>query len=154
MNGMGSVKKSVTVEAAREIAFRVFTSKMASWWPSDHHIGKSPLAEIVLEPRVGGRWGERGEDGSECSWGRVLAWDPPARLVLAWQLDADFAYDPSFETEVEIRFVAESPTRTRVELEHRDLERYGARQSELFASFDSKGGWELGLGRFAAAASA
>ena len=148
------VRKSVTVEASREIAFEVFTARMTTWWPAEHRIGKSPLAEIVLEPRVGGRWAERGTDGSECDWGRVLAWDPPSRFVLAWQLDADYEYDPKLETEVEVRFLAESPTRTRVELEHRHLDRYGAREAELRASFESGGGWQLGLDRFAAAAGA
>jgi len=147
-----SVRKSIMVNAAQEIAFRVFTSQMTAWWPAEHHIGKSPLKEIVLEPRVGGRWAERCADGSECDWGRVLAWEPPGRVVLAWQLDADFAYDPNLETEVEIRFVAESPKRTRVELEHRNLERFGARQDELRAAFDSDGGWALGLSRYARAA--
>ncbi|HEY1959184.1 MAG TPA: SRPBCC domain-containing protein [Polyangiaceae bacterium] len=149
---MSSVKKSISVAASQDVAFRVFTDRMALWWPSDHHIGNAPLESIVLEPRAGGRWAERGADGKECDWGRVLAWDPPGRVVLAWQLDADFKFDAAFETEVEIRFVAEGEKRTRVELEHKHLERYGAREGELRASFDSKGGWQLGLDAFAGAA--
>jgi uncharacterized protein YndB with AHSA1/START domain len=149
-----AVHKTVTVEAAREVAFRVFTEKMMSWWPEGHHIGKSAMKAIIIEPRAGGRWGERCVDGSECDWGRVMAWEPPSRLVLAWQLDADFKYDPNFATEVEVRFIAESPTRTRVELEHKNLERYGAREAEMRAAFDSDDGWMQGLKRFAKAAAA
>ena len=146
-----SVKKSVTVEASREIAFRVFTENMALWWPADHHIGKSPLAAIILEPRAQGRWAERGVDGSECSWGRVLAWEPPARLVLAWQLDAKFEYNPAFETEVEITFAAEGDKQTRVTLEHKNLERYGDLEARMVTAFESPDGWTLSLSRFAAA---
>jgi uncharacterized protein YndB with AHSA1/START domain len=146
-----SVKKSVTVEASREIAFRVFTENMALWWPAEHHIGKSPLASIILEPRAEGRWAERGADGSECNWGRVLAWEPPARLVLAWQLDAKFEFNPSFETEVEITFVAENEKKTRVTLEHKNLDRYGDLEARMITAFDSPDGWSLGLTRFATA---
>jgi len=152
MTKQTSVKKSVTVEASRDVAFRVFTQRMSSWWPDAHHIGKAPLVAVVVEPRVGGRWFERCADGSECTWGRVLQWDAPNRVVLAWQLDATFAYDASFETEVEVRFVAEGETRTRVELEHRNLDRYGDKQVEMIAAFESKDGWEHGLSAFAASA--
>jgi uncharacterized protein YndB with AHSA1/START domain/uncharacterized protein YciI len=146
---MTSVKKSVVVEASREIAFRVFTENMALWWPAEHHLGKSPLAAIILEPRIQGRWGERCADGSECTWGRVLAWEPPTRLVLAWQLDAKFEYAASFETEVEITFVAETEKKTRVTLEHKNLERYGELEARMVDAFDSPDGWSLGLLRFA-----
>ena len=147
-----SVKKSVLVQASRDVAFRVFTERMALWWSAEHHIGKAELETIILEPRVSGRWAERGADGSECDWGRVLAWEPPSRVVLAWQLDAAFQYDPSFETEVEIRFVAEGERRTRVELEHKNLERFGDARERVIASFESKDGWQLGLDRLASAA--
>jgi len=144
-----SVTKSITVEASREVAFKVFTERMGTWWPSAHHIGKSALLSIIVEPRAGGRWAERGVDGTECDWGRVLSWEPPHRLLLAWQLTADFEYDADFSTEVEVRFIEEAPKRTRVELEHRQLERFGARQEEMRAAFDSDGGWTLGLNAFA-----
>ncbi len=148
---MTSVKKSVLVQASRDVAFRVFTERMALWWPPEHHIGKSALETIVLEPRVSGRWAERCADGSECEWGRVLAWEPPSRVVLAWQLDAQFRFDASFETEVEILFVTEGERRTRVELEHKHLERYGDAAEKMVASFVSKDGWQLGLDRLASA---
>ena len=120
-----SIRKQLTVEAPIERAFRVFTASMGTWWPKMHHIGKSPLALCVVEPRVGGRWYEVGEDGSECDWGKVLAWEPPHRLVLAWQLDATFAFNRELITEVEVRFSELAPRRTRVDFEHRDLEKIG-----------------------------
>ena len=104
-----------------------------------------------MEPRAGGRWYERGEDGSECQWGRVLSWEPPARVVLAWQINAQWQYDPDFETEVEIKFIADG-TGTRVELEHRDLERYGEQAETMRATFDSDGGWNGLLAAFAGVA--
>jgi uncharacterized protein YndB with AHSA1/START domain len=145
---MTSVKKSVVVETSREIAFRVFTEKMTLWWPADHHIGRSQIAAIVMEPRAGGRWGERGIDGAECAWGRVLSFEPPSRVVLAWQLNAKFEYDPSFETEVEITFVAEADKKTRVTLEHKHLERFGDAEARMREAFESPDGWSLGLLRF------
>jgi uncharacterized protein YndB with AHSA1/START domain len=146
---MRTVKKSVVVEASREIAFEVFTEKMALWWPADHHIGKSQMATIVLEQKIGGRWGERGIDGTECAWGRVLAFEPPSRVVLAWQLNAKFEFDPNFETEVEITFVADGEKKTRVTLEHKHLERFGAAEAAMVAAFESPDGWSHGLLRFA-----
>lgn len=144
-----SLQRSVTVEVDQECAFTVFTRGFDSWWNPDHHIGEADLLEAVMEPREGGRWYERGVDGSECDWGRVLTWDPPSRVVLAWQLDAEWKYDPDFMTEVEVRFVAEGPSRTRVELEHRNLERYGAAMEQVRSSIGSEGGWSGLLERFA-----
>jgi uncharacterized protein YndB with AHSA1/START domain len=146
------VRKQIIVNVAVEHAFRVFTANQTLWWPAEHHIGASPMQEAVLEPRAGGRWYEVCEDGSQCEWGKVLAWDPPRRLVLAWQIDGDWRYDPTFVTEVEVTFVAETPERTLVTLEHRNLDRFGAKQAEIRKSFESEGGWPLGLGRFARAA--
>lgn len=147
------VRKVVSVAAPREVAWRVFTEKMSTWWPlQSHKIGKVAAVDAVIEPRAGGRWYERGEDGSTCDWGRVLSWEPPGRLVLSWQISADWAFDPALETEVEIRFIAEAEGRTRVELEHRNLDRYGARGAEMHGIFSSDGGWTGLLASFARAA--
>lgn len=104
-------------------AFDVFTSRMGTWRPKEHHIGKTPFVDIVVEPRIEGRWYERCEDGSECQWGRVLAWEPPARLVLAWQLDTTFQFNPQLVTEVEVRFTSLDASSTRIDFEHRNLDR-------------------------------
>jgi uncharacterized protein YndB with AHSA1/START domain len=150
-----AVRQSVVVDAPRERAFAVFTDGMTSWWPTDSHsIGSAPMAGAVIEPRPGGRWYERGEDGSECDWGRVLAWDPPERVVLAWQISADWKADPDIHTEVEVRFTTEDDGRTRVELEHRHLEAFGERAEQMRGVFGSDGGWRTLLARFAEAAGA
>jgi uncharacterized protein YndB with AHSA1/START domain len=146
------VRKEILIDVAAEHAFSVFTANQTLWWPAEHHIGKSAMKKVVLEPRAGGRWYEICEDGSECDWGKVLAWDPPRRLVLAWQIDGDWRFDPNFVTEVEVTFVAQSPKRTLVTLHHRNLERFGVKQEEMRKAFESEDGWPLGLGRFARAA--
>jgi uncharacterized protein YndB with AHSA1/START domain len=149
------VRKVVNVKAPPEIAWRVFTEKIGTWWPlATHKIGKAKAVEAVIEPRVGGRWYERGDDGSSCDWGCVLAWEPPARLVLSWDINADWQYDPNLKTEVEVRFSADGKGGTRVELEHRKLDRYGARREEMRGIFDSEGGWTGLLTSFTGAADA
>jgi uncharacterized protein YndB with AHSA1/START domain len=146
-----SVRQSIEVEAPQAHAFAVFTEGQTTWWPLDsHHIGKSPAQAAVVEPRAGGRWYERGVDGSECNWGRVVAWEPPHRLVLAWEISADWQPDPTVSTTLEVRFVAAGPRTTRVELEHRDLDRFGDRAEQMRSTFDS--GWAGLLQSFAAAA--
>lgn len=150
---MTAVSRTITVACPRELAFRVFTERMGAWWPlATHHIGAVPAATVVIEPAVGGRWFERGTDGSECPWGRVLAWEPPTRLALAWQISADWAYDAALETTVEVRFEAVDADTTRVHLEHRDLENFGDRAAEMAAIFESAGAWTGMLEAFAAAA--
>lgn len=152
---MNSLRKVITVDAPQAVAWRVFTEKMGSWWPlATHMIGKTKAVDAVIEPRVGGRWYERGDDGSTCDWGRVLAWQPNTRLVLSWEITSDWQHDPNLDTEVEIRFIAEGDDRTRVELEHRRLDRYGERRDEMRGIFDSEGGWKGLLAAFAARASA
>jgi len=146
-----AVRTAVTVNAPADKAFRVFTEGFDGWWPRTHKIGEADLRQAVLEGREGGRWYEIDADGSECEWGRVLAWDPPRRLVLAWQIDATWHFDPDLVTEVEVRFVADGPNRTRVELEHRDLDRFGDAQAEIRSSFDSPGGWPGLLAAFSQA---
>jgi uncharacterized protein YndB with AHSA1/START domain len=150
-----SVRKVLSVNAPPEVAWRVFTEKMGSWWPlTTHHIGKAKAVDAVVEPRVGGRWYECSEDGSTCDWGRVLSWEPPSRLVLSWEISADWQHDPNLQTEVEVRFIAEGKDGTRVELEHRHLDRYGARRDEMRGIFDSEGGWNGLLTSFARAVEA
>lgn len=150
---MTAVSRTITVACPRELAFRVFTERMAAWWPlATHHIGAAPAATVVIEPRLGGRWFERGTDGSECPWGRVLAWEPPTRLALAWQISADWAYDAALETTIEVRFEALDAATTQVHLEHRGLEAYGARTAEMVAIFESAGAWTGMLEAFAGAA--
>jgi uncharacterized protein YndB with AHSA1/START domain len=141
------VVKEVDVKAPPERAFALFTARMGAWWPRTHSIGASPQVEVVVEPYAGGRWFERGEDGAECPWGRVLDWAPPRRLLLAWQIDAAFKYDPAFETELEITFTDLAPG-TRVRLEHRNLERFG----ESAAAFAETlgGGWPTIVNAYAA----
>jgi uncharacterized protein YndB with AHSA1/START domain len=144
------VRKVVSVQAPREVAWRVFTEQMATWWPlAMYKIGNAAAVDAVIEPRVGGRWYERGEDGSTCDWGRVLAWEPYARLVLTWDITADWQYDPALQTEIEVRFIAEGEAGTRVELEHRRLDRYGDRRDEMRTVFDETGDWGRLLAAFA-----
>jgi uncharacterized protein YndB with AHSA1/START domain len=148
-----SVRKVRIVEAPQPLAWRVFTERMSTWWPLAHYkIGKVAAVEAVIEPRVGGRWFERGEDGSTCDWGEVLVWEPPSRLVLSWDITADWQYDPKLKTEVEVRFIADGEARTRVELEHRRLDRFGARRDEMRRIFDTEGDWGRLLESFGAAA--
>jgi uncharacterized protein YndB with AHSA1/START domain len=145
-----SVRKRVRVNAAPARAFEVFTAGMRRWWARDKSINKSPIRDIVMEPRAGGRWFERGEDGSECQWGKVLAWEPPSRLLLAWQISPQWRFDPDLLTEVEIRFTPDGAG-TLVELEHR-LEGYGEAAAKMHAIFDSPNGWAVLLESFAKAA--
>ena len=136
------VRKEITVEASQARAFDVFTREHGAWWPlATHHIGSAAAETAIIEPHTGGRWFERAADGSECDWGRVLVWDPPGRLVLAWEISADWKHDESINTEVEVRFVSLGPARTRVELEHRRLDRYGAAAEQMRGIFDSENGW-------------
>jgi uncharacterized protein YndB with AHSA1/START domain len=150
-----SVRKTINVEAAQEVAWRVFTEKMGTWWPLAYYkIGKANAVDAVIEPHVGGRWYERGDDGSTCQWGSVLAWEPPSRLVLSWDINADWQYDPTLKTELEVRFNANGSHRTRVELEHRCLDRFGARRDEMRRIFETEGDWGRFLLAFARAAEA
>jgi hypothetical protein len=96
---------------------------MDLWWPKTHHVGKTPLVESVLEPGTNGRWYSKHEDGSEINVGYILSWNPFGRLVLVWQVNGDFQYDPNLITEVEIKFIDEGPKKTRVQMEHRDLDK-------------------------------
>lgn len=148
-----SIRKVVDVEAPQQIAWQVFTEQMGTWWPlAMYKIGKSNAVDAIIEPRVGGRWYERGEDGSTCEWGRVLVWQPHSRLVLSWDITADWQYDPDLHTEIEVQFLAQGEVRTRVEFEHRRLDRYGDRRDEMRTIFDKTGDWGLLLAAFAQSA--
>ena len=149
-----SVQTSIVVEVPIERAFSVFTDGMASWWPAEHHILEADLAGMVFEPRVGGRIYDRGVDGSECRWARVLAYEPPSLVIFSWDMSLQWKLetDPDKTSEVEVRFVAEGPERTRVELEHRKLERHGEGWEQMRDAVGSPGGWSRGLGMFADAA--
>ena len=148
-----SVQKAVSVQAPPAVAWRVFTEQMGSWWPlANYKIGKANAEDAVIEPHVGGRWYERGDDGSTCDWGVVLSWEPPSRLVLSWDISADWQPDPTLKTEIEVRFIPVGKDGTRVELEHRLLDRYGARRDEMRRIFDTEGDWGRLLQLFARAA--
>jgi uncharacterized protein YndB with AHSA1/START domain len=137
------VLKTITVKTSVERAFDVFTAGFDSWWPRSHNICQSPMEKALIETFVGGRCYQRAVDGSECDWGRVIVWEPPHRFVLAWQLNADWQYDPDLAktSEVEVRFTPEPGGGTRVDLEHRHFERHGARGTDIRTGVDSPEGW-------------
>jgi uncharacterized protein YndB with AHSA1/START domain len=150
------VRQTILVNASQERAFHVFTAKYGTWTPPDHHLGPAALETVTIEPRVGGRWYERGVDGTECDWGEVLTWEPPHRVVLAWKINGEWKYDPdvSRASEVEVRFIVEGPNRTRVELEHRAFERHGSGAESVQRGVGSPEGWAGIILRFVAAAEA
>lgn len=141
------VRKSLELSASPARAFEVFTAGMSRWWPPTHTILKSPFKESVIEPRTGGRWYHVGQDGSECETGIVRVWDPPARLVLVWRLNAKWEYDPGLDTEVEVRFTADGAG-TKIEFEHRYIERMGEGAETARAAVDGPGGWSAILEEF------
>ena len=151
-----AVRTSTVVAAPIERAFSVFTDGIGSWWSPGHHIIDAELAEMVFEPRVGGHLYDRGVDGSECRWARVLAYEPPHRFVISWDINTRWQLetDPAKTSEVEVRFVAEGSDRTRVELEHRHLERHGEGWESVRDAVGSPDGWAEGLQAFAARAAA
>ena len=146
------VHTSIVVEAPQERAFEVFTADIGSWWPADKHILQGELAEMEFEPRVGGRIIDRAVDGSESAWARVLAYEPPNRLVFSWDISLRWQIETDTErtSEVEVRFIAEGGARTRVELEHRGLERHGEGWEAMRDAVGSPNGWGDGLRSFAA----
>ena len=146
-----AARAEVVVDVPAERAFEAFTQEMADWWNPDHHLIDAELAEMVVEPRVGGHIYDRGVDGSECHWARVLAYEPPSRFVFSWDITPQWKVetDHSKSSEVEVRFTPEGPERTRVELEHRNLERHGHGWEGMRDAVGSPGGWPDGIGRFA-----
>jgi uncharacterized protein YndB with AHSA1/START domain len=146
-----AVQTSIVVDAPQEKAFRFFTEDIGKWWPPEHHILDGELAEMVFEPRVGGHIYDRATNGNECRWSRVLAYDPPDRVVFTWDIALSWQIesDPAKTSEVEIRFIPEGDSRTRVELEHRNLDRHGDGWEAMRDAVGSPDGWGIGLTRFA-----
>jgi uncharacterized protein YndB with AHSA1/START domain len=144
-----SVHAQVVVDAPIDQAFRVFTEEFDRIKPREHNLLGVEIAETVFEPRVGGHVYDRGVDGSECRWARVLAYDPPKRIVISWDISPQWQIETNLErtSEVEIRFIAESHQRTRVELEHRHLERHGEGWEATRDAVRGDGGWPLYLQR-------
>jgi uncharacterized protein YndB with AHSA1/START domain len=151
-----TVKTAVTVKVPQARAFEVFAKEYGTWVPDGQYLSPQRPAAVVIEPKAGGRLFERAADGTEMDWGRVLAFEPSERLLLAWHLNGSwqFVADPAQAGEVEIRFIADGANRTRVELEHRGFERQGADGEALRAAVASEGGWPLTLQSFAKATGA
>lgn len=139
---------TIQVKAAPDRAFDLFAAHMGHWWPKGGAIGKNPHVAVLVEPRAGGRWLERDAEGNETPWGKVLAWEPPSRLLLGWQVNCDWGYDPDLLTEVELTFAPAEGGGTRVTLEHRNLERFGADAQRHVEKL--RGGWPTRLAEFAA----
>jgi uncharacterized protein YndB with AHSA1/START domain len=146
-----SVRAQIVVDAPIERAFRVFTEDFGAFKPPEHNLLGADIAETVFEPREGGHLYDRGVDGSECRWARVLAYEPPNRVVFSWDISPQWQLETALEktSEVEVRFVSETPERTRVELEHRNLERHGDGWEGVREGVGGEGGWPLYLGRYA-----
>jgi uncharacterized protein YndB with AHSA1/START domain len=146
-----AVRKSVTVKAPAERAFRVFTEGIDTWWPRSHHIGKAPMKKTIIEGRVGGRCYSEQVDDTQCDWGSIIVWDPPHRLVIAWQINSNWQYesDLSKSSEVEVRFTSEPNGFTRVDLEHRHFERLGPGADAMRTAVDHPDGWTGLLQHFA-----
>ena len=146
------VRKEVVVEAPIARAFSVFTDRFGDFKPREHNLLAAPIVETTFEPRVGGHIYDRAEDGSECRWARILAYEPPTRVVFSWDIGPTWQLetDPANASEVEVRFVAEGPTRTRVELEHRHIDRHGPGWEAVHDGIDGDAGWPLYLTRYAA----
>jgi len=147
-----AVRREVVVDVGQAAAFEIFTGDMTSWWPAHHHIGSTPIREIVVEPRVGGRWYTRHEDGAETDTGVVTAWEPPGLFVVTWQIGADWKFHPDLVTSITVHFTSEGPDRTRVVLEHGGLEAYAADAAAMRATFEEEGAWTGTLAAYAARA--
>ncbi|HEX3975498.1 MAG TPA: SRPBCC family protein [Solirubrobacteraceae bacterium] len=146
------VRTSIVVEAPAQRAFEVFTQEMKAWWPEDHHLLDGEIGEMVFERRAGGRVYDRTADGRECTWARVVAYEPPGRVVFTWDISPTWEIETDLErtSEVEVRFVAESGSRTRVELEHRHLDRHGDGWEGMHGAVSSPGGWPKTLAAYGA----
>jgi uncharacterized protein YndB with AHSA1/START domain len=145
------VRRQIVVDAPIKQAFTAFTDRFGDFKPPEHNLLSAPIAETVFEPRVGGHIYDRGTDGTECRWARVLAYEPPDRVVFSWDISPQWSLeaDPQNTSEVEVKFVAETPERTRVELEHRHLDRHGPGWESVRDGVADDAGWPLYLARYA-----
>ncbi len=146
------IVRGVEVKVSPAKAFELFARRMGEWWPGGKTVAKNPAVAVIVESHADGRWYEVDADGTETRWGKVLAWEPPGRLLLGWQLNSQWTYDPEFLTEVELTFAPLPSGGTRVTLEHRNLERFGVDAEARRASLD--GGWPTRLADFVAFADA
>ena len=147
-----SVRRHIVVNATITEAFKGFTERFGDFKPREHNLLKAPIAETVFEARVGGNIYDRAIDGSECRWARILVFEPPNRVVFSWDISPRWQIEPNpdLTSEVEVRFIAEAPRRTRVELEHRNLDRHGFGWESVRDGVDNEAGWTLYLQRYAA----
>jgi uncharacterized protein YndB with AHSA1/START domain len=146
------VRKEIVVDAPVDRAFTVFTDRFGDIKPSEHNLLGVPTVETTFEPRIGGHIYDRADDGRECHWARILAYEPPDRLVFSWDIGPTWQLEtnPANASEVEVRFVAEGPDRTRVVLEHRHIDRHGPGWEGIYSGVESDGGWSIYLARYAA----
>jgi uncharacterized protein YndB with AHSA1/START domain len=147
---LGTIRQQIVVNASLERAFRVFTEQFGDFKPSEHNLMNAPIAETVFEPRVGGHIYDRAVDGSICKWASIIAYEPPNRVAFTWNIGPTWQIesDPERRSEVEVRFIAESDERTRVELEHRHIERHGEGWEAVAAGVGGDGGWPLYMERY------
>ncbi|HEY0759679.1 MAG TPA: SRPBCC family protein [Acidisarcina sp.] len=138
-----AVRKEVVINTAQSRAFDLFTGDIGRWWPASHHIGRNPYETAIIEPAAGGRWYEVATNGAQCNWGTVLAWEPPARVLLSWNIGLDWQFNPDMTraSEVEVRFTALGDSQTRVELVHRHFDRHGEGWQTMRDNTDTAGGW-------------
>ena len=148
----GTIRRQIVVDAPIDRAFAVFTERFGDFKPPEHNLLAAPITETVFEPQVGGNIVDRAADGTECRWARILAYDPPDRVVFSWDISPQWRVetDPEQTSEVEVRFVAETPDRTRLELEHRHLDRHGPGWESVRDGVAGDAGWPLYLDRYAA----
>jgi uncharacterized protein YndB with AHSA1/START domain len=146
------VRRQIVVDAPIDQAFATFTARFGDFKPAEHNLLAAPIAETVFEPRVGGHIYDRATDGTECHWARVLVYEPPQRVVFSWDIGPTWQVetDPDNASEVEVRFTEEDPVRTRVELEHRNLDRHGPGWEAVRDGVADDQGWPLYLSRYAA----
>jgi uncharacterized protein YndB with AHSA1/START domain len=147
------VRKSIRVNASQAHAFEVFTAGLGRWWPLEHGIGKTPRKAVVMETRLGGRWYELAEDGSQTNVGKIIVWEPPKRFVMTWDINSQWKPDTTVSSEVEVKFIPDGTNATRVELEHRKFEQMGAEGGAKMRK-DVDGGWPGMLEHFKTAAEA